>query len=165
LKIINSILTDLVIILYTSTEFKLTYAMSYLWLLEVDSLLGNFIARIYFKSSCARQFWTCIVKSHLCINYIDFICSFSFDHCIALPSSSYCFCIPLCYLESFPTFILLLVIDVKNVLNYPPFKCISLTSYYCSDNWLFFFHANISLIQVNLCHVLFVVTWGRLVTC
>jgi hypothetical protein len=44
-----------------------------------------------------------------------------FGHCIVLPSSIYCFWIPICYLQSFPTLILLLVIDVKQCLNYPPF--------------------------------------------
>jgi hypothetical protein len=50
------------------------------------------------------------------------ICSFSFDHFIVLPSSSYCFWIPHCYLQSCPTFMLLLVIDAKQFLNYPPFS-------------------------------------------
>jgi hypothetical protein len=48
------------------------------------------------------------------------VCCLSFDHCIALHSSSDCFWIPICYLQSFPTFMLLLVIDVKQFLNYPP---------------------------------------------
>ena len=61
----------------------------------------------------------CCLLFRLLCNVI--VCSCSFDHCIVLPSSSYCFWIPLCYIQSFPTFIVLLVIDVKNVLNYPPF--------------------------------------------
>ena len=52
-----------------------------------------------------------------------------FGHCIVLPSSIYCFCIPICNIKSYPTFILLLVIYAKQCLNYPPFQCISLTSY------------------------------------
>jgi hypothetical protein len=48
-------------------------------------------------------------------------CFFSFGHYIVLPSSSYCCWIPLCYLQSFPKF-MLLVIDVKQLLNYPPFS-------------------------------------------
>ena len=55
-----------------------------------------------------------------------FVC---FGHCIVLPSSIYCFCIPICNIKSYPTFILLIVIYVKQCLNYPPFQCISLTSY------------------------------------
>ena len=45
-----------------------------------------------------------------------------FCHCIVLPSSIYCFWIPICNIKSFPTFILLLVIYVKQCLNYPPFS-------------------------------------------
>ena len=45
-----------------------------------------------------------------------------FDHCIVLPSSIYCCWIPICNIKSFPTFILLLVIYVKQCLNYPPFS-------------------------------------------
>jgi hypothetical protein len=49
------------------------------------------------------------------------VCSFSSDYCIVLPSLIYSFWIHLCYLQSFSTFILLLVIDVNRFLNYPPF--------------------------------------------
>ena len=49
------------------------------------------------------------------------VCSFSFGHCIVLHFSSYCLWIPICYLQSCPTFILLLVVDVKQFLVYPPF--------------------------------------------
>ena len=45
-----------------------------------------------------------------------------FGHCIVLSSSIYCLWIPICYIQSFPTLILLLVIDVKQCLNYPPFS-------------------------------------------
>jgi hypothetical protein len=49
------------------------------------------------------------------------VCSFSFGHYIVPPSSSYCCGIPLCYLQSFHTSILL-VIDVMQFLNYPAFS-------------------------------------------
>jgi hypothetical protein len=42
-----------------------TYVISYLWLLEVDSLFVGCIARKYFKSSSTREFWTYIVKSQI----------------------------------------------------------------------------------------------------
>ena len=42
-----------------------TYVISYLWLLEVDSLFVGCIARIYFKSSSTREFWTYIVKTQI----------------------------------------------------------------------------------------------------
>ena len=71
------------------------------------------------------QFNLCVMQGPCCLLFRllcnGIVWSFSFDHCIVLPSSSYRFRIPLCYLQSFPTSILLLVIDVKNVLNYPPF--------------------------------------------
>ena len=45
-----------------------------------------------------------------------------FGHCIVLPSSIYCFWIPICNIKSFLTFIFILVLDVKQCLNYPPFS-------------------------------------------
>jgi hypothetical protein len=42
-----------------------TYVISYLWLVEVDSLFVGCIARKYFKSSSTREFWTYIVKSQI----------------------------------------------------------------------------------------------------
>ena len=59
---------------------------------------------------------------------------FSFEHCIVLPSSIYCFWIPFCYLQSFPTFMLLPVIDVKHFFELSTlFNAFlwPLTSYYC----------------------------------
>jgi hypothetical protein len=54
-------------------------------------------------------------KLHMCFLCNLIVWSFSFDHCIVLPSSSYYFWIPLCYLQSFPPFIPIVLIDFKQL--------------------------------------------------
>ena len=63
------------------------------------------------KVTVARSLVFCVMS--LCVR-------FCFCHCIVLPSLIYWFWISLWYLQSFPTFMLLLVIHAKQFLNHPP---------------------------------------------